>query len=203
MCVKQKYEMALSFWTVSFQYLSLVQYSASEIAEMGNKWVIIDDEEIDENEYEERTKWSDHSLIIPLLFNLYHGTELLVKGFLIARGCGKKGHNIEYLCHQFAREYPEEKEINEFLAKYTNEIHLPPILNEFLAVNELNFRDFYQALRYPSDENFQKEKIYANLKYKGENGLQFFFELQKYINNVRYASRKLELKLKKEIKESE
>jgi hypothetical protein len=177
MSTRQQYEKALSFWTSAFEYLMLVEFVARETVIQGNKHVIIDDGPISEEEYEERTKWSDHTLVVPLLFNLYHGIELLVKGFLLARGYEEPTHEIQKLCRLFADEYPDEKELNCFLNKYINETSLPPILGQFLIDNRLSFKSLYEALRYPDDRNFRNLKTYIGLKYKGEKGLQFFREL--------------------------
>lgn len=191
MCTKSQYEKARLFWRTSFQYLMLVENISSEIVAQGNNWIVISDKELDESEYEDKTKWSDHSIMIPLLFNLYHGIELLVKGFLIAYDCKDSTHKIQKLCRQFAENYPNEKELITFLNKYTNDSCIPPILKDFLAANGLEFRDLYQALRYPFDQKFQEEKTYRNLMYKGKDGLQFFHELKYDIEAIRYAAVKL------------
>jgi len=57
--------------------------------------------------------------------------------------------------------------LNSFLRKYTEEANLPAILGDFLRDNAMTFDDLYQALRYPSDRNFQTLKTYIELKYKG------------------------------------
>jgi hypothetical protein len=79
MWTEQQYEKALSFWTAAFEYLMLVENVAHETVAQGNKHVIIDDgpSRISEEEYEERTKWSDHTLVVPLLFNLIMGSNFL------------------------------------------------------------------------------------------------------------------------------
>src|SRR4030042_2804305 len=99
----EKYDLALSFWTVSFQYLMLVENVARETTSQGNTWVMTNTNNlvpITSEEYEEGTRWSDHTIIIPLLFNLYHGIELLLKGFLlVAPGVtAERTHNVQPLC---------------------------------------------------------------------------------------------------------
>jgi len=111
MCNPNRYHLAQSFWTVSFQYLMLVENVVREAVVRGNIWVMTkawEDGEITPKEYEEKTRWSDHKLIIPLLFNLYHGIELLAKGFLLAAPNQnvKPKHSIGKLCRQFSRAYP-------------------------------------------------------------------------------------------------
>ena len=86
MCNKTQYDVAFSFWTVSFQYLMLVENISRETTSNRNPLGHMKDVKkgpITEDELLDATRWSDHILIIPLLFNLYHGIELLVKGFLL------------------------------------------------------------------------------------------------------------------------
>lgn len=140
-----------------------------------------------EDDLTETTRWSDHTLVIPLLFNLYHGIELLVKGFLLITPgvVVKPTHSIQHLCRKFYTAYPNEIELHSFLRKYTEENQLPSLLREFLKVNSLTFADLYQALRYPSDQDFVDMKYYVRLKYKGQQGISFFQELHEAIRSVR------------------
>ena len=127
----KKYNVALSFWTASFQYLRLVENVAGETVIQGNVWVMIKDFEED---YEKDTRWSDHTIIIPLIFNLLHGIELLIKGFLLTspdQNVGKN-HNIPDLSRKFLRRFPEEELLNTFFHKYTCEHAMPDILKRFL-----------------------------------------------------------------------
>lgn len=196
MCNDKQYDLAVSFWTVSFEYLMLVENVARETVAQGNTWFMTKDWEdgpITADEYAEGTRWSDHTLIIPLLFNLYHGIELLVKGFLLIAPNQnvKPKHGIGRLCRQFTRAYPDEKELIDFLTKFTDEQRLPALLGDFLRDNGLTLNDLYQAVRYPSDQDFHNLRTYVELKYKGENGLPFFKELSDDIKAIRIAAVKL------------
>lgn len=190
MCKKGQYRVALSFWTVAFQYLMLVENVARETMSDKNPLGLTKDltnGPITENELLEATRWSDHTLIIPLLFNLYHGIELLVKGFLlIAPNVNvKPSHGIQSLCRQFSAAYPNEKELNAFFQKYTEESQLPPLLSEFLSDNTLTFDGLYQSLRYPSNRDFVDLNRYVRLKYRGQRGLTFFQELHDGVKSIR------------------
>jgi hypothetical protein len=191
MCKQEpSYDIALSFWTISFQYLMLVENVARETVSSGNSLGLtkdISEGPITEDELCEATRWSDHSLVIPLLFNLYHGIKLLVKGFLLITPgiVVKPKHSIQRLCREFSKAYPAEQEINYFLHKYTEENQLPLFLNEFLKDNALTFADLYQSLRYPSDQDFVDMKRYVQLKYKGQEGVLFFQELYETIKSIR------------------
>ena len=193
MCKTNQYDLALSFWTVSLEYLMLVENVARETVAQGNTCFMTRDWEITPDEYEEGTRWSDHTLIIPLLFNLYHGIELLAKGFLlVAPGqTVKPRHSIGRLCRQFSKSYPNETALIDFFTKFTDEQRLPALLVNFLTDNSLTLNDFYQAVRYPSDQDFQTLRKYVELKYQGEDGLPFFTELTEEIKRIRIAAVKL------------
>jgi len=196
MCKPNQYDLALSFWTVSLEYLMLVENVARETVAQGNTWFMTKDwkeGEITADEYTDGTRWSDHTLIIPLLFNLYHGIELLVKGFLLVAPDQnvKPQHTIGRLCRQFSRAYPNETELIDFFAKFTDEQRLPALLANFLKDNSLTLNDLYQAVRYPSDQDFQTLRKYVELKYQGEEGLPFFQELVGDIKAIRVSAVRL------------
>jgi hypothetical protein len=197
---RQEYDIALSFWTASFQYLMLVENAASEIVAHDNTWMMsrdFNDTPISEREYKEATRWSDHTTIIPLLFNLHHGIELLIKGFLLTDPNEniKKSHDIIDLCSRFCHLFPDETVLNRFFHKYTCEYAMPAILKQFLRDNRIDVRSLYQALRYPSPD-FQVMRNYSGLKYKGEKGIHVFSDLKSEIEDVRKSAVKLGRSLK-------
>jgi hypothetical protein len=196
-----QYDIALSFWTVSFQYLMLVENVARETVSSLNPLGLTklrSEGPITEDELSEAIRWSDQTLVIPLLFNLYHGIELLVKGFLlITPGVKVKlRHGPQRLCREFCAAYPNEIELNAFLQKYTEESQLPPLLREFLRDNALTLDELYQALRYPSDQNLVDLRRYVQLKYKGQGGVPFFHELHEGIKSIRPLAVRLGRSLK-------
>ena len=178
-----------SFWTASFQYLMLVENAAHEIVAHRNTWVMVKDFEngpITPEEYAAATRWSDHTTIIPLLFNLLHGIELLIKGFILTDPDEdpKKSHDIIDLCSRFFHLFPNEAVLNDFFHKYTCEYAMPDILKRFLRDNRIDIRSMYQSLRYPSPD-FQLMRDYSGLKYRGEEGIHVFSDLKTEILEVR------------------
>lgn len=174
----------------------LVENVARETVAQGNTWFMTKDwksGEITADEYAEGTRWSDHTMIIPLLFNLYHGIELLLKGFLLVapEQNVKPKHSIGQLRCQFRQTYPNETELINFFAKFTDEQHLPELLANFLKDNSLTLKALYQAVRYPSDQDFQNLRKYVELKYQGRKGLPFFQGLVDDIKKIRVAAVRL------------
>lgn len=93
---KAQYDLALSFWSVSLQYLMLVENVSKETTSQGNTWVMTSAlGHISEEEYEEGTRWSDHTIIIPLLFNLYHGIESALERISATRSGSQHESNTQ------------------------------------------------------------------------------------------------------------
>lgn len=81
----EKCNQALGYWTVGRQYIHLVENIIEETINQGNLHVI-SSPSLTWEKYDQDTKWSDHKIIIPTLFNLYHGFEVILKGFWLQRG---------------------------------------------------------------------------------------------------------------------
>ena len=178
---------ALGYWTIGIQYLHLVHAVSNETINQGNPHCIISDHLLTIEEYNKQSKWSDHNLIIPLLFNLYHGIEVLLKGFLTSRGVQfKASHKLSILFEEFQREFPETDLVTLF-EKYINQEHLPKILDDFCKTSNITMNDYFQSLKYA--ESTKNSKFYhLPLKYKGEEGIEFFKELVYDIEKIRKES---------------
>jgi hypothetical protein len=71
--------------------------SIEELEKQGNKNLLFFDGNLSEDEswlkYDQQTNWNDNNIAIPVLFNFYHGIELVLKGLILK--CGgeiQKGH---------------------------------------------------------------------------------------------------------------
>jgi DNA-binding phage protein len=191
---QEEYTKSLAFWNVALQFFTLVQNSVEETIKQGNEWTIVTtNKELTSEEYNDMTRWSDHQIIIPLLFNFYHGVEILVKGFLnLVPGFElKPKHSLEHLCSVFIKNFPKETELCNFLKEYIHAGKLPTLLSDFIKENGLTIDQLYEALRYPTDPSFTTIRSYLDLKYKGEEGLEFFKKLCDDIEIVRKAAVKL------------
>jgi hypothetical protein len=178
---------ALGFWVVGIQYLHLVQAVSSEIHRQGNTHIIMSDETITTDEYMEKTKWSDHNLVIPLLFNFFHGLETLLKGFLCANRIQvKKSHKLSELLISFKNEFYYSSLIPYF-EKYIDKDKLPNILSEFCNKSNIGIDEYYQALKYSEGISGNQYQHYP-LKYQGQKGVQFFDDLRKDIEKIRQGS---------------
>jgi len=168
---EEKFNLAEHFLTLSQAYFFLVRNVLEENIKQGNLHLVTLDKEISEKEYDEMTKWSDFN-IFPILFNFYHGLELLMKGFLILTDDYKLkiDHDLEKALDDFISYYQSQNEIVQVLTKYLRSDSMPTLLSEWLYENEISISELYQFLRYPSDKKFEKEIDYSKLTYQEEKG---------------------------------
>jgi len=175
---------ALRFWRVAIQYLHLAQSCAVECSNSENRMVVVSDEEIDMELFNLKTKWSDFNIAIPVLFNFYHGIEVLLKGFLAVGGFEMpKNHKLSTLFSVFIEKYPTSGLIT-ILEKYLNIDTAPILLKGFFSDEDKPIDLYYQSLKYPESvkgDSFEHLK----LLYKGANGAAFYKELASDIETIR------------------
>ena len=182
MC-KDNCEEALGYWTVGLQYLHLVQAVVAETIAQRNVHVMVSDKEIGWDQYERDTKWSDHRLVIPMLFDFYHGLEVILKGFLVAAGTQSKlDHRLSHLVSAFEAGFPGHV-IGATARKYVTQDQLPEVLASFCKTSGVTIDDYFQALKYPQSTHGNVYKHFP-LKYKGEKGIPFFEGLAKDIRDT-------------------
>ncbi|MBT3045026.1 MAG: hypothetical protein KME67_19380 [Candidatus Thiodiazotropha sp. (ex Codakia orbicularis)] len=184
--MEQHIDEALGFFVIGFQYLDLSEKVSSNIAASGNKWMIVQEggDWIKLNkEYDQEVKWSDHQLGIPVLFNFYHGLELLLKGLLRLKKPIEKNHKLPDLLNLVESEYPESNFLRCF-KKYVHLDNAPEILNVFFEKSSANISEWYQALKYPESTKGKKYH-HVHLKYQEESGGLFFAELSEDIHYIR------------------
>lgn len=164
------------------------------IHENGNKsFVILEDKESwDEasNAFYEKTKWSDHQLGIPVLFNFYHGIELILKGFLANEEDIKPNHKISELLRNAYKNNPEA-ETFMIIEKYTVTEKMPCILQCFFE--DCISKDYdspvdiwYQALKYPEGlhNKTRYEFKHVSLMFHSSVGSLFYEELANDIEKI-------------------
>lgn len=191
--VNNKLEIGLAFQTLSNKYLLLVKNILDETIKQGNLWILTDENEISQKDYDEKTKWSDFNIIIPMLFNFYHGVELLFKGFLAFKINLKSTHKITELFNQFKNNYDENSNISDILKKYIEISNntMPEILRLTLENNNKTVDNLYEFLRYPTTKDITKMNNYFNLKYKDRSGIDFFKNLKNDVDVLIKESVKL------------
>jgi len=185
----EKFDISLNFLTLSLKYLSLVKNVLEENIKQGNLHIIIGDKEFSEKEYDQKTRWSDFN-IFPILFNLYHGLELLMKGFLILidNYKVKPTHDFKKLLNDFKLYYPSQKKIFNILAKYLEPDYMPELLSKWLEENKMDITQLHELLEYPFDKTFKKKINYLKLKYQQDKWLSFAKQLVNDIETLQKGS---------------
>jgi hypothetical protein len=176
---------ALGYWTIGIQYLHLVETVASETIRQGNKFsLVFDGPDFSWEELSSQTRWSDSKLVVPLLFDFYHGVEVLLKGFLASKGrLDKKNHELSDLMKTFDELFPDHS-LNRLLSRYIVTGQLPEPLASFCSESAISIDDYYQALKYPKSTHGAVYR-HTRLKYRSDAGLPFFNDLVSDILQMR------------------
>jgi hypothetical protein len=186
---KEKELIQRGFFYMGFQYLHVVRELAEENIKTDNStgdfyWGNKSrDEQIRRLNYNSR--WSDVNIVSPLLFCLYHGIELSLKGFLFGKEKVESKHKSTVLLEKFLYHYPNEADIIGFFEKYlfpSDHLKKPNILDDFLTSNKIGPEKLYASLRYPTDNEFANIIEHTCLKYQGIAGVPFYEELFENIN---------------------
>lgn len=186
-------EKSYKIFLFSDHYKQMVINTLEMAIEKGNPYVNISNISFNEQASYDKTKYSDYSIIYPLLFLFYHWIELVLKGFLLVlvkeNPETKKPdtnkiahHNIINLLKQFKENYSDEKDIINFIEKYTINNNMPSFLKDFFDENELTEKPYYDFFRYPLDINFNIICDYSTIQCTEEKGLIFFKDLLNDIN---------------------
>jgi hypothetical protein len=180
--MNQNLEKAQKFWNLAIQYLHLSESVASEIASSGNHWLVVKDTTDDITD--EDTKWTDYNLGVPVIFNFYHGIELLLKGFWVCDGETKLDHNLSKLLMHVDEEQNGQRFL-EVLKGYIDGSN--PLLQGFFSDSGVDIDQWYIAFRYPESMN-GNEYSHFKLKYQEEIGADFFAKLSEDISEIRKSS---------------
>ncbi len=173
--------------TLGYNFLQLSINAIDEMEKQGNHVAIItsgasDDDESWDN-YHEKTRWNDNNIALPVLFNFYHGIELILKGLiLICEGdlpnTGK--HSLPKLlsCLEQSKFPPSET----LLSFFNKILQFDP--NSFFETNHKNLSVYNELLRYPElQNNTQVHK--SCLQGQEELGLKNFIHIRDFATGVK------------------
>lgn len=184
-------ERAVEYWSVGQQFLQLSSFTSEKIAKSGNKSIILSNRPLSIREIDRKTKWSDLSISIPVLFNFYHGIELILKGYIIfSNNEDRTTHRISNLLEYISEQIGKDNEFIILLDKYINPKE--NIISDFLTKNNINIDNWYQALKYP-ESNQRIKYNHFSLKYGGDRTIEFWQELSKDSLEIIRLARKYHL----------
>lgn len=183
----------LALMTLGIKYLQLVQGVLRETIAQGNQHMLIFDREFSWVEYHEQTRWSDFNVAEPVLFNFYHGLELIMKGLLhLVNGQQvQPSHDLENLLKAILKDTRFSAGIKNIFERHLMVKNLPPQLRDFLNQNHLDVDMLYGALRYPGDVKLVKINNYWRLHYNEKNAVPYFESIISDSNSLCVESVKL------------
>lgn len=180
-----------NFAGLAYNFLNLVEQSINEMEKHGNRNLLILDPGSTNESYDKITCWNDLNIGIPILFNFYHGLELIMKALLWeAQIEFPKDHKLSKILQKVTRIEPAPKDLIKILNKYiiTSE---NPFSDFFESNSSSNTADrFYILLKYPSmlkDGQILEVFDYSTIKDQGSLGLQRFLTLKADIASIQPA----------------
>jgi hypothetical protein len=130
--------------------------------------------------YEEKTKWNDNNIGLPVLFNFYHGIELIIKGLTLELTSLKlkKKHSLSILLSNLEK---CENALEDNLQTVLKEI-LKYDPNGIFKKNDTSIDRYHVLLRYPEIEVKNVDQAVSSnmLKSQGEVGLAIFTDVKDY-----------------------
>lgn len=162
----------LAYLKLASNFLQLAEGACEQLVKSINPSVVVTKAPISPAQYARRTRWSDHSIGVPILFNFFHGIELLLKGFLATSNSTSTGHKLSQLLAKFEEMLPGTK-LGATIEKFVRNIDQQSPLGEFIAMNSIHIDDWYEALKYPKSMR-GKSFSHKKLKYGGGKTIQFW-----------------------------
>lgn len=191
--------MHTAYGTIALHFLRLTEGACRELVAAENAHFVLSDVPIDQaayddDAYDEATRWSDHSIGVAVLFNFYHGVELLLKGFMRTSSGSKSGaHKLSQLLRAFEQSQGQV-DLGSTLARRIRAIDPTCPMGEFLAKNAIGIDEWYEALKYPES---LRGKVYTHrpLKYGDEATVPFWQALGEDAKRLRLQAVELSRKL--------
>ena len=161
-----------AYLSLGAQFLRLSYEVSVELVKNRNPHFVVSEAPLSPGEYEHRTRWADHMVGVAALFNLFHGIELILKGFLGARQSFPKHHRLTDLLREFDRTYPGEA-LTALIAAAFDMSRQDTPLARFFRANSLQLDQWYEALKYPELRDGTAVDHFG-LKYRGEEAAPFW-----------------------------
>ncbi|THA02817.1 hypothetical protein, partial [Rodentibacter pneumotropicus] len=140
-------ERGVDYWTMGQRFLKMANATSGMLVATKNQWAVLSDTEITTEEYNEKTKWSDHNIAIPTLFNFYHGLELMLKGFLLFNEETEniKTHKFTILINLLKKYLSHDDPFIKRIEFYTINLQQDSIFKKFLEKNSNSIDNWYES----------------------------------------------------------
>ncbi len=181
---------------LSDNFLQLVKNVLTETVRNDNIDIYIGPKRDDYKEhYRDITKWSDFRILIPTLFNFFHGIELLLKAAIYKKGIPERipRHHLSDIFDEFKTEYPHAFAITSLLDKYIYPVKSElNMLKKFYIENQISdSSQFYEIYKYPYSRNLKVEYNYFELRNLDNEGISFFKQIILDIQKIREKTNEL------------
>jgi hypothetical protein len=174
------------FFLVGEQYLHTSRILLDKMVESGNKHIVISDKEITWDEYESLTQFSDFNVLIPTLFNFYHGLELILKGMISLNNAEiETEHSFDRLLCMLKKLDKSNGEYLKIICKYIDKPLKISFLDDYMKTENIgNINDLYMSFRYPANRHFNKNYEYFTVRYREEDILSEVQEMSEDISRI-------------------
>ncbi|MFA5326316.1 MAG: hypothetical protein WC384_00865 [Prolixibacteraceae bacterium] len=174
---------------IAANFFHLVELILSETINRGNMQNYIEPpiHQVQQT-YKQMTRWGDFRIIIPVLFNFFHGIELNLKGtnYLTDIPQSKKiNHKLSDLLEKFKENHTEQIVLIDIYNYYISPNSSCSILKNLYAYNNIpDSSDFYEIFRYPYTKNMNEAFDYKFIRNNGEKGIEFFKKIRTDITKI-------------------
>lgn len=177
--------------TIAYKFHNLVASIIGEMEKSKNITTIISDSDKNKSdeeiwkEYDYNVRWTDLKVGIPILFNFYHGLELLLKGLITFKNENiKLNHSLSQLLITFEnQDNINNQRLVDWFNKYVSFNNNP--FKEVFVENNLDNTDSYHILfRYPGKKDSSLFN-HGKLTGQSQNGLLKYLELKKDIDSFK------------------
>lgn len=185
--------MDFNYIGITYQFWNLVRESINEMEEIQNANLIISghNPNISDTErwqeYQEKTRWNDFNIGVPVLFNYYHGLELLMKGLLQDANVlpKKKSHKLtDYFDQIVENRHKFSTQIINSLGEFLNSDNP---FEKFFTENKGSVNDFYVMLRYPAPIKENLHYVFRHIRGSDKQGLEKWLLLRNNTIEIKKA----------------
>ena len=168
----QKAAEALPYLTLATHFMRLAEGACAQLVRRKNALAVVSDKQITPSQYARRTAWSDHAVGVAILFNFYHGIELILKGCLALQAQPPSNHKLSALLSKLEQSglCPA---LAGTLATFVRHIDGASPLGQFLSANAIAIDSWYESLKYPKSKN-GKPFSHPKLKYGSASTVEFW-----------------------------
>ena len=183
-------ETCFGYWVIGTHFLQLSENACNELVATSNRHFVVSDQPIDPAEYSELVKWSDHTVGVAVLFDFFHGIEVVLKGFIsLGKQSVPKTHRITALLGHFEEVYGENA-VGRLIGGWTRNLDEESPLGRFFQSNGIDVDNWYEALKYPELRAGQTIDHF-HLKYAGPDGAEFWRALGQAARDIRVEAVRL------------